>query len=216
MHSRTLFILNLLPLIHKASSLRRVVSVLAATYEGAIDVDNIAARGFPLYKHRNQISAVQSLLLQELGRRAPSVSFVHTLPGLVKGGIMREMEMEVSFGVSIMIGISRLLTPLLETPPDECGERHLFFATSSRYAPGNGTAAAAGVALGSDVTAAVGSDGEMASGVYSIDNKGESAPLKVVKLLSQYKNDGTAAKVQEYIGADFNKILGRDAMLLGK
>ena len=215
MHSRTLFILNLLPLIQKASSLRRVVSVLAATYEGAIDVDNIAARGFPLYQRRNQTSAVQSLLLQELGRRAPSVSFVHTLPGLVKGGIMREMEMEVTLRLSVMIAISRLMAPLIETPPDECGERHLFFATNSRYAPRNGTAAAAGVVLGTDMTAAVGSDGETASGVYSIDNKGESASSKVVKLLLQYKDDGTAAKVWEYIRADFNKVLGRDAMLPG-
>ncbi|KAH8886055.1 hypothetical protein GQ53DRAFT_769646 [Thozetella sp. PMI_491] len=182
LHSRMRFILNLLPLLQKATTLRRVVSVLIATCEGPIDTENILGVDFPLRKWRDQVASEETLLLEEAARRAPDVSFIHTLPGVVRSGITRDAE---GLGMGIVIRISRLLGPLIETPPAECGERHAFLATSAR-----------------------GSDGEMGSGTYTVDVKGESSPLKVERILATLRQDGTAQKVWDYIEGDFKRITG--------
>ncbi|KAK7743372.1 hypothetical protein SLS62_010646 [Diatrype stigma] len=210
MHSRLRFILNLLPLLQNADNLRRVVSVQAATFEGPIDVNNIMAQGFSLHKTRDQVASVQTLLLEAAARRAPSVSFVHTVPGIVKGGISRDAE---GLAMYILIGISRvLLEPLLQTPPAECGERHVYAATSAMYPPGYGdgattTAAAGGVALDRAlVSTARGSNGQTGSGVYSVAQNLESASSRVEQLLAGFRKDGTAEKVWDFIMEDFKRI----------
>ncbi|KAF2793239.1 putative short-chain dehydrogenases/reductase [Melanomma pulvis-pyrius CBS 109.77] len=208
MHGRTRFILNLLPLLQKAQSLRRVVCVLAGSYEGHIDTNNIPALGVPMLEVRNQMSSIQTLLLEEAARRAPDVSFVHNVPGIVKGGILREAE--PSFRLSVMLAITGLLAPLIQTSPDECAERHVFLATSAKYAPRQGGAAIAGVAVDNDLAVARGSDGRIGSGVYTINTKGESSPVKIEKLLEGFRNDGTARKVWEYVSTDFVKITGTE------
>ncbi|KAH8804864.1 putative short-chain dehydrogenases/reductase [Xylogone sp. PMI_703] len=209
-HSRLRFILNLLPLIQKASSIRRVISVLAATCEGAIDTNNLAGEGFPQLKWRNQTAAMETLLLEEVARRAPDVSFIHTAPGIVKGGITRDAE---GFRIAIFIALFRLLGPFVETPPDECGERHVFIATSAMFSPRHGTASISGVPLGRALVVTRGSDGHKGSGVYSIDNKCESASPAVEKVLLEHREDSTAKKVWDYVMADFKKITGTEAAL---
>lgn len=209
MHSRLRFILNLLPLLQNADALRRVVSVQAATFEGPIDVGNITAQGFPLHKTRDQVASVQTLLLEAAVQRAPSVSFVHTVPGIVKGGISRDAE---GLGMHIFIAIFRVLEPLLQTPPAECGERHVYAATSAMYpSRQEDNPAADGVTLNRAlVLTARGSDGQIGSGVYSVDQKGESAPPKVEALLAGFRKDGTAGKVWDYIMEDFKTITGTE------
>lgn len=203
------FILNLLPLLQNASSLRRVVSVQAATCEGPIDLDNIAGRGFPLTKWRNQAASVQTLLLGEAARRAPGVGFVHTMPGIVRSGISRDAQ---GLKMSILVGIFSVLQPLVETPPAECGERHLFYATSAMYAACQDGATAAGVALEGPLSTARGTDGHEGSGMYSVDVKGESVSRKVEELLHQFRKDGTAEKVWDYIMGDFKRITGTEVV----
>lgn len=207
MHSRMRFILNLLPLLQRADSLRRVISVLAATTEGPIDTNHISGQGFSLLKWRNQSASVETLLLEEAARRAPDVSFIHTIPGVVKGGIMRNAE---GLRLAVIIAISSLLEPFIQTPPAECGERHIFLATSAKYAPSQGGAAVEGVAIDKTLTVARGSDGQTGSGMYTVDNKGESAPPKVEKVLAKFREDGTAEKVWEYVAADLKKITGTE------
>ncbi|KAI2622708.1 putative short-chain dehydrogenases/reductase [Hypomontagnella submonticulosa] len=207
-HSRLRFVLNLLPLLQNASSLRRVVNVQAATSEGSIDLNNICGQGFPLFKWRNQVASVQTLLLEEVTRRAPDVSFIHNIPGIVKGGISRDAE---GLGMYMLIGITNLiLFPLFETRPDECGERHMFLATSARYVPREDKANAAGVPLDGTLPVARGTDGQTGSGMYSIGMKGESAPKRVETLLAQFREDGTAEKVWDYIMKDFKRITGTE------
>lgn len=204
MHSRTRFILNLLPLLQNATSLRRVVSVQAATCEGHIDLNNITGQGFPLSKWRDQLASVQSLLLEEASRRAPNVSFVHTMPGIVRSGISRDAQ---GLKMSILFGIFSIIQPLVETPPTECGERHVFYATSAMYAARQDTT---GVALENPLSTARGTDGNQGSGTYSIDVKGESASRKTEEVLSQFRKDGTAEKVWDYLMGDFKKITGTE------
>ncbi|OJJ42452.1 hypothetical protein ASPZODRAFT_170125 [Penicilliopsis zonata CBS 506.65] len=203
-HSRLRFILNLLPLLQKARSLRRVVSVLAASCEGPIDMTNMPALGFALYKSRDQMASIQTLLLEEACRRAPDVSFVHTVPGVVRGGITRDAESN-----GLLIAVFNLLMPFVATPAAECGERHVFLATSAVYPPSQGAGKGAGVVYPENSSPCRGSDGKAGSGMYTVDNKGEASPAKVERLLAGFRADGTATKVWEYIEADMKRITGQ-------
>ncbi|KAI1779207.1 hypothetical protein F4818DRAFT_241835 [Hypoxylon cercidicola] len=123
-------------------------------------------------------------------------------PGIVRIGISRDAR---GLKMSILIGIFSVLQPLVETPPAECGGRHVFYATSAMYASRQDGATATGVALESPLSTARGTDGHKGSGVYSVDVKGESVSRKVEELLYQ---DGTAEKVWNYVMEDFRRITG--------
>lgn len=203
-HSRLRFILNLLPLLQAASSLRRVVSVGAASCEGAIDTSNLLGEGFSVLKLRDQFASIQTLLLEEVARRAPDVSFVHDVPGVVESGITRDAE---GLQATMMIAVSRLLAPLIQTPPAECGERHVFLATSAMFAPSQGKAVE-GVPLVAGMAKARGSDGKIGSGTYTLTQKCESSPAKVEKVLLTFREDGTAKLVWDSVMADMKRITG--------
>ncbi|GAD97603.1 short-chain dehydrogenases/reductase, putative [Paecilomyces variotii No. 5] len=205
MHSRIRFMLNLLPLLQNANSLRRVVSVGCGTCEGDIDTSNITAKGLPLMKWRDQIASIHTLLLEEIARRAPTISFVHDVPGIVKSGIARDAR---GLRMSITLAISRLLGSLIETPPEECGEMHVFFATSAAFPPAVGDAK--GVPPNDPLVVGKGSTGKVGSGVYTIDNKGNSASQKVFDVLAKHRDNGTDKQVWDYVVADFKRITGSE------
>ena len=197
--------MNLLPLIQQATTFRRVVSVAAATCEGAIDLDNFYGVGFPLMKWRDQGAAIHTLSLEEVANWAPDVSFCHDVPGVVRTGITRNAE---GFKLKLMVAVSNLLSPLIAVPPDECGERHVFLATSARFRPRQGGTTLAGVSLVEPLEVACGSDGVTGSGVYSVDNKGECSPDRAIDILAKHRKDGTAKKVWERIAGDLEKFAG--------
>lgn len=152
-----------------------------------------------------------TLLLEEVAGRAPEVSFIHTVPGVVESGIMRDMEPNLR--LSIIVAISKALAPFINTSPDECAERLVFLATTARFAPRLGGMGCSGVSLSEHLTVARGSDGQIGTGMYTVDNKGESSPAKVEKLLAEFRKNGTAAAVWEYVRADFLRITGAEASL---
>ena len=124
---------------------------------------------------------------------------------------MREVEM--TFGLWLIINISKLLMPLIQTSPEECAERHVFMATSARYAPREGGSSVAGVPVEGDLAVARGSNGKVGSGMYTLDVKCESSPAKVEQLLDTFRNDGTADKVWAHIKGDIIKVTGTEAAL---
>lgn len=160
-------------------------------------------------KWRNQVASIATLSLEEAARRAPSVSFIHSVPGVVKSGIKRDAE---GFGLVVIIALSSLLEPFIQTPPLECGERHVFLATSAMYKPCQGGEVAAGVPLDGKEPAARGSNGQIGSGIYTLGMKGESAPPKVEQLLLEFRENGTAEKVWDSIATDFKEITGADTL----
>ncbi|KAJ8074435.1 hypothetical protein PM082_015336 [Marasmius tenuissimus] len=174
--SRMRFIHNLLPLIQRSTSLKRVVNVLAGTKEGAIDESDWEGRnitGSPL--------------------KGRDVSFIHDFPGLVKSNIGREAK---GFGMKLFLGISSLLAPFIAVPTEESGERHVFLMASAKYPPASDQRSS-GVPLGEGVEVARGTDGKAGSGVYSIDWDGESASPKVEELLAKLRTDGVAERLQK-------------------
>ncbi|KAJ4357401.1 uncharacterized protein N0V89_001976 [Didymosphaeria variabile] len=181
LHSRMRFQLNLLPLLQAAPGLKRVVSIFTGTKEGPITATELQMRTLknPL-KARGQAASAVTLLLEEAQRRAKDVSFVHTYPGFVSTGIGRD------FGIVAKVlskAVETVVGPWLLVPNEESGERNLWLATSGRFAAAGGE---------NEVDAAVGTNGKVGSGVYTVDEKGESggeAVLKVLRELREQKKD---------------------------
>lgn len=156
-------------------------------------------------KWRDQLASVMTLSLETIAQRAPNISFIHTVPGAVESGISRDAE---GFSLKLMLLVSRVFLPFIATPPAECGERHTFAATSALYPPGKANSNTLGVDLADEPVVATGSTGKAGSGTYSVGVKNENAPEKVFTQLKQLRDDGTAAKVWEYLTESYLEILG--------
>ena len=113
--------------------------------------------------------------------------------------------------MSVLKGVFAVIGPFVSMPHEECGERHLFLATSARYPPSTGVEANAGVAVEKGLTVARGTKGESGSGVYSVNAKGESAGPKVEQLLARFRKDGVVEKVWDSTVGEFNRITGTEA-----
>lgn len=149
-----------------------------------------------------------TLLLNKAAHQAPNVGFVHTCPGVVESGIMRDME--PSLRLRIIVAITGFLAPLINTSPDECGERQLLAATSARFGAREGHGEGLGLSPGMSV--ARGINGQPCGGVYSLDTNGESSPSNVNQFLKGYIDDGTAEQVWDYVMTDFENVVGSQAM----
>lgn len=208
LHTRLLFTINLLPLMIKAPSLRRVVSIFAGTFEGPIFLSDIQARQVPLIKLRGHGTSLMTLCLEALAKQAPSVSFVHDFPGSVKGGLARGTE---GWLWTIFKGIFAIIGPFLTMNYEEAGERQVFFSTSARFPPQIDADVAGGVPLDiANLTVAKGTDGKVGSGVYSIDSAGKSLNEQTVAFLEGLRKDGAAEKIWTEIKGDLERICGRN------
>ncbi|KAK4031965.1 hydrogenase/reductase-like protein [Parachaetomium inaequale] len=204
-YARTRFIVNLLPLLRQAPSLRRVVTVLAAGHEGPIHTKDFQSRNIPFRGVRGHTVSMTDMMLEHIAQRAPEVSFVHDYPGPVKSGFGRETNGVL---MRIAIAVFKLIGPLIYIPTRETGERHLLFATSSRYPPRSGVEIenANGVPLPSGVPVAGGTDGEEGSGVYAVNWDGESARPKSLKVLATLRDQNMAEQVWEHTVAEFKRV----------
>ncbi|MCJ1391791.1 hypothetical protein MMC18_004658 [Xylographa bjoerkii] len=211
-YTRTRFIVNLLPLLQRATALRRVVSVLCATKEGPIATNDMQGLKITnMLAQRGHGGSLVTLSLEALARKAPSVTFIHNFPGSVKTNIIRGGEGPFIVALNV---VSKIVGAFMDlyVPPEECGDRHVFLATSAKYPAGQDGDAVAGVPLPAGVAVARGVDGKTASGVYSIDQYGESAGPKVEELLAGFRRDGLVEKVWQDTEEQFQRITGREAI----
>ncbi|KAF5655193.1 hypothetical protein F25303_782 [Fusarium sp. NRRL 25303] len=204
-YSRNRLAVNLLPLLKKAPSLRRVISVMAGTHEGKLFSDDIAARNIPftsIHNSRGHMCSALTLSLEALARQAPEVSFIHNFPGSVDTNLIRSGDgfmmqvMKYWFKVSMTVRRQWL-------PKEECGDRHAWLCLTGRYPDKGGSEN--GIKEGE---VAVGTDGNKGSGVYSVDWDGESASGEVVKLLDGFKEEGLVEKVWKDQEKEFIRITG--------
>lgn len=207
-YARARFILNLLPLLRQAPSLRRVVTVLAAGHEGPIYADDFQGRKVPLSGMRGHNVSMTDLMLEHMSSLAPEVSFVHDYPGPVKSGFGRETN-----GILMKVAISsfKIIGPLVYVPTRESGERHLFYATSARYPARSGTGAA-GVPVPGGVAVSGGTTGEVGSGVYALNRDGESAGPKSLHVLAKMRGEGMAQRLWEHTMAEFTRVTGMESL----
>ncbi|KAF4340852.1 hypothetical protein FBEOM_5193 [Fusarium beomiforme] len=209
LYSRNRLAANFLPLLKKAPSLRRVVTVMAGTHEGKLFSDDIAGRNIPftsIHNSRGHLCSAVTLSLEALARQAPEVSFIHNFPGSVDTDLIRSGDgfmmqvMKYWFKVSMTIKRQWL-------PKEECGERHAWLCVSGRYPDKQG--GENGIA---ENAVAVGVDGNRGSGVYSVDWAGESASDEVVRLLDGYKKEGLVEKVWKDQEKEFVRITGETSV----
>lgn len=146
-----------------------------------------------------------------MARQVPNVSFVHDFPGPVKSEIADDMKGVLA---AVIRGLFSAFGRWIYIPNEECGERHLFLATSARYASRStgekGKGSGDGVQLEDGVGVARGTDGNLGSGVYSVGSDGESATPKVEKLLAALRKDGMVEKVWEHSLGEFKRITGKE------
>jgi hypothetical protein len=157
------FTKTLLPLLQVATALHSVVIAGGGGYEGPLDPTDFQARCIPLTQIRGHLTTLISLGLEAVARTAPDVSFVHNFPGAVKTALFSRME-----GVRgvVMRTYFGLIGRWIFVPIEECGERHLYLATSARYPSLSGECSA--VPAGHGVEVAEATTGKVGSGVYSI------------------------------------------------
>lgn len=201
---------NLLPLLRRATGLRRVVSSFTGAKEGKVYDDDWQLTGgkVPLTAARGHGATMMTLGLAAQAKEAPDVSFVHAFPGTVKTNIVRSGDGAILRIVDLVSKALFFVTGY--TPIVEVGERHTFYCTSARFPPKKiiEELGAAGVGLAEGVSVANGVDGSPGSGVYSVDMYGESADAKVEELLASYTKDGTADKLWSYTESEWKRVTG--------
>lgn len=99
---------------------------------------------------------------------------------------------------------AEMLKTLVFVPLDECGERQLYMATSARYPALKGQCN--GVRLGDGIEVAVGSVGDVGSGMYSVGSDCESSPSAVRQLLAGLRGRGIVEEIWRHTEEEFNRI----------
>lgn len=145
------------------------------------------------------LASVTTLDLAAHQKTAPEVSFVHNFPGSVASGIARG-----SIGplMRTLKTIWHILGSLVNIPLEEAGDRHLFLCTSARFPPAGEDKSAAGVPLCDGLELASGINGLAGSGVYSINEKGDSAGPKTEKVLAEHVRQGLVDTIRAKIRYD--------------
>ncbi|KAG4437156.1 hypothetical protein IFR05_007358 [Cadophora sp. M221] len=211
-YSRLRFIYNLLPLL-KASTLPRVISILAGGQESAIDINDLEVKNdFTFIKAAENGTTQTTLALEELAKTNPTITFIHKYPGFVNSGVLDRLLASASGLYAIPAAVGRWcilpIANLFSMTIDEAGERVLFLATSSRY-PSSATTGTPGVELPTGLKvaeASVTKDG-VGNGVYRLGPNDESA--KESPVLLGYRQDGVDKLVWEETQAVWERALAR-------
>ena len=160
---------------------------------------------------RGQGASQLTLTLEALAAQAPDVSFIHNFPGSVKTNLIRGGEPKI---IAVGAFVAKIVNTFVDmfVPPEECGARHVFLATSAKYPAGKGGEQSTGVPLPKGVGVARGTDGRSGSGVYSIDDQGESTGRKVEEVLARLRREGLVDTIWQDTQVQFLRITGRPAM----
>ncbi|UNI15576.1 hypothetical protein JDV02_002100 [Purpureocillium takamizusanense] len=185
----------LMPLLN-ASPSPHVLSVLAGGMEGPINEADLSLsdpKNFSVSAGNNHSATMSTLAFERLASENPSVSFVHTFPGLVSTPLLGR----VSSGVlgTVIRWVVMPLMKLFVTTPAEAGARALFHGTSSRYSVDGGL-----VPLLYGLEKATTSKG----GVFLVDPKGDSADSE--KVLGDLRERGVDKLVWEHTMEVFDSV----------
>jgi hypothetical protein len=205
-YSRIRFIVNFLPLLQSATSLRRVIDVFTAGKEGPLYTDDIQAWKIPMRAMTSHASSLATVSLEALAKKAPDVSFVHAFPGYVKANYGRRGQGALVFVISQVFKVVALFSNVI--PTEECGERFTFIMTSAKYPARTPVEGTSGLALAKGEEVANGTDGKVGSGVYSLDENGESFGKKTEDMMATLRKEGAVEKVWDDLEMEWKRITG--------
>ena len=200
------FVQNLLPSLLTSPN-PRILSIHGAGREGHLIESDLELRNnFSIRNAAMHTSTMNTLALQEIAATHPTISCVHVFPGVV---ITNGYEiLAEDFWAPLRFMFVNLMLPLMKmvtTSLEESGKRHLFHATSARYAPKEGEVK--GVPLPEGVKVAEGADGEVGSGCYLLGPYGETVGDR--KLLEEYRRRDMGKKIWEHTQEVFERVLGK-------
>ena len=205
--SRIRFITNLLPLVKRATALRRVIVVGAGGAEGPIVMDDLSMTKMGFSKPlvlRGHLTSMTTFVLEHLANTtAPEIGFVHTCPAATAGGIFRGSNFFVRI-MAFLLWFSLLIDP---TGPEESGERHLWMGTSDFF-PGRRRDGADGIEWGGEVSE--GTEGAKGTGVYTPGaRQSDIAALPAQQpALRKMRAEGVREKVWEFVQTEYMRIVG--------
>lgn len=138
-YSRLRFTQNLLPLINKAAQpsenlsvkpLARVLSVLGATLESPINLNDLALKkSYSLSTCANHAITMTTLSFHKLAASNPDITFIHSQPGGVNTNLLRGAPSWARFAFD---KAAFLLKPWM-VPIKDSGERHLWASTNDEF-----------------------------------------------------------------------------------
>lgn len=204
-YSRMRMLANLLPLLSRAEHLRRVVTILAGTFEGKLYTEDISGRKTTLRDARAHLTSAMTLALEGFAREAPEVSFIHNYPGAVNTNLIRA---ESGWYMQPMKWWSKFKFRNQWMSFDECGDRHCYLFISGKYPSKVGISH--GVVTEGVGEAVRGASGETGGGVYTIDAEGEPAKDEALEVLKAHRDRGYVELVQDHLEAEFRRITGSD------
>jgi hypothetical protein len=186
---------NLIPQLQRAAPVARVLVVAGGGKEGKIYIDDLQALKIPLTRIRGHMSAIVTLGVEKVARQAPTVSFIHEYPGAVRTALHREGNV-IGQIINLVLWLGQRW---LCVPVEECGERHVFLATSPRYPAKEGGEREVRDAFR-------GSNGLDGSGAYSINWDCESSPRSVEQSLREQREEGIDEVVWRHTLDQFTRI----------
>lgn len=194
----------LLPLLQRSTRLARVVNIAGGTKEGPIYPSDMQAFNVPLHAIRGHLTTLISLSYEALTAKAPDVSFLQVFLGAIKTALFDRMPGVAGF---VMRCVITLAGKWLLVPIQERGERNAFFSTNgafpARYGDGDSKN---GVEVMEGLGVARGTDGNIGSGVYSVDYDGTEAGQSVMDLLGNYREEDMVERVWGHAQAEFDRI----------
>ncbi|KAL2858454.1 hypothetical protein BJY01DRAFT_256644 [Aspergillus pseudoustus] len=180
-YARMRFVVNLMPQLTTGSNrLSRVISVLGAGGEGPLILEDLSLKtNYSLRNCANHAITMTSLAMNELSQAHPSISFIHTYPGVVKTNLTRDMGTVAHVGAKMLLNLA---TPWI-VPLKESGERHLYLATNKDFGR---------LATRRFITAPP-ANTEFTMQAYLVDYRG--LPRQNLRLLQRYNRDGISRTV---------------------
>ncbi|KAI9699192.1 MAG: hypothetical protein M1820_007271 [Bogoriella megaspora] len=205
-YARIAFIQSLLPLLQTSASsgsFTRILNILAGGQESAslntsdLSLQSPGAYGIgPAATHS---ATMLTLSLHRLALQNPSISFIHTFPGLVltptfQRGMNPWLKTVFKWILNPILGLFAMTQQV-------SGEWHLYYATAGRYPSAEEGGARA--EQGRAETVEMGLDGKSGSGIYLVEaQKGRAVEGKAVKEL---EDKGAGEVVRRHTEEVFEK-----------
>lgn len=188
-YSRTLFMYKLMPLLNKSAD-ARIISILAAGKEGAVNTTDIGLsdpKNDGFFSAMRQGVTMMSLVMRELSLENPSVSFIHTNPGMVSTAVHHKLAETMTGYLAPLSWLLKWgLIPVVYFfgwTAEEAGQVGLYELTNERYSASSG------------------------KNFFRLSENAENAGAS--SILSKYIEDGTQRRVWEHTMEVYEKVLAQ-------